>query len=296
VQAGSRHFRAQPRRQQVVEFAGLLIGALVALVLSDAILLLFVEGHTALFDFSGFMGGLGLTIAALICLSVVTIGSVRMLYNIRWHEERERRDAAEFEMLRLREQHVSTQLQRIQAQINPHFLYNALNSIASLVDQHPERAERMTLGLARLFRSSLSNRQDFMIPIAEEAVLLQTYLEIEQERFGEKLRYTIDVDPDAREVRIPRFLLQPLVENAVKHGIGQRGEGGSVVVTIRRLGERVKATVIDDGPDFPPDLMGGHGLQSVSQSLDLIYADDYSLRFVTDGGKRVEIDIPVRPS
>jgi two-component system, LytTR family, sensor kinase len=134
------------------------------------------------------------------------------------------------------------------------------------------------------------------VTIAEEVDLLRTYLEIEHERFGEKLRYTIDVDPDAGNVRIPRFLLQPLVENAVKHGIGQRDEGGSVAVTIRKEGDRIVASVSDDGPPFPTDLMGGHGLQSVSQSLDLVYSDDYSLRFFKEDDKRVEIEIPARQS
>jgi two-component system sensor histidine kinase AlgZ len=172
---------------------------------------------------------------------------------------------------RLRVQVMATELDALQARINPHFLFNTLNSIAALIREDPARAEAVTLQLSSLFRYTLQAPKQGSVTLEEELSIVEGYLAIEQQRLAERLTYSIDVEPSLLGVRIPPLLLQPLVENAVKHGIASSVSGGRVTVAGRRDGERVHLTVTDTRSGGDP-LSGaapgtGEGLDNVRRRL-----------------------------
>ena len=235
----------------------------------------------------------------ILALVGLLLASVRVLYNLRLYTVEQQQHAREAEVVRLREQTTRAQLQSLQARINPHFLYNALNAVAGLVHAAPERAERMTLALARLFRAALATDPSPLSTVAQEIQLVETYLEIEHARFGERLRHRIDVDSAARDVPVPRFLLQPLVENAVRHGIAPTTAPGRVEVEVRlEASGALVIAVRDSGPAFPTALTGGYGLQSVQDSLALLYPDRHQLAFCNAPVKEVRLTLfeAVRPA
>lgn len=195
------------------------------------------------------------------------------------------------EMSRLKELKAQAEIKSINARINPHFLYNSLNSIAGLVKSNPEKAEKMALSLSDMFRYSINRNNDQFLMVKEEVEVVRTYLEIEQIRFGEKLKYTIDVDSNCNELKIPRFLIQPLVENAIKHGISKIEETGMVRLEIKQIDEKLNIKVSDNGPEFPEGLVGGYGIQGIYDLLNLIYGDCAELSWQNEPEKNISIKI-----
>lgn len=188
----------------------------------------------------------------------------------------------EFQLLNLEKLKTRAELDALQAKINPHFLYNALNSIASLVHDDPEKAEEMTLLLSKLFRYSTSRDGELFATLADELEMVRTYLQVEQVRFGNRLTFSVDVsDPALNDLKLPQFLLQPIVENAIKHGIAKRADMGRIDVRIYeknrdRTGgpNELHLCVHDNGPAFSDDMNGGYGLRSIQDKLKLLYGDD----------------------
>lgn len=170
-------------------------------------------------------------------------------------------------MRRLRTRVVSTELEALQARINPHFLFNTLNSIAALIREDPARAEAMTLQLSSLFRYTLTAPRRGLVTVDEELTIVEGYLAIEQERLGARLAYQLDVDPSVKSFRLPALTLQPLVENAIKHGIAPAVGGGSVRVRGWREGAHVHLSVTDTGEGVSNDGGTGEGLESVRRRL-----------------------------
>jgi two-component system sensor histidine kinase AlgZ len=210
------------------------------------------------------------------------------------HELRVRTEAAEAaEKTALR-----AQLEAIQSRTNPHFLFNALNTIASLVRDDPSLAERTIERLADLLRYTLQHARVEEVSLERELEIVVDYLEIQRARFGEKLRYTIDVEEGLRSLRLPPFLLQPLVENAVLHGITGRPQGGMVQLSARRRNEQAEFRIEDDGPG--PEASAhqgvGTGLADLRTRLELLYGEAYSLRTGASelGGFMVELLVPTR--
>ncbi|MDE1155490.1 MAG: histidine kinase [Acidobacteriaceae bacterium] len=147
----------------------------------------------------------------------------------------------------LRQEIAEAELRALQAQINPHFLFNSLNTIAELAVSDPSQAEEMTLRLARSFRYVLANSERRYTSLWEEIEFARNYLDIERARFGEKVRISFEVDPELHELQVPVLLLQPLIENSLKHGIGARLEGGAIRILASRTQEGVMICVQDDG-------------------------------------------------
>jgi hypothetical protein len=164
-----------------------------------------------------------------------------------------------------------SELRALRAQIDPHFLFNCLHSISALVGSKPADARRMCLELAEFFRESLRVGSHPRIRLGLEAALVERYLSIEQVRFGDRLRVAIAVEPDAEGVLVPPLLLQPLAENAVRHGIATLVEGGDVTIAIVRRGNRVNVRVDNpyDAADARPGT--GVGLANVRARLDVTY-------------------------
>jgi sensor histidine kinase YesM len=197
------------------------------------------------------------------------------------------------EMSKLKELKAQAEINSINARINPHFLYNSLNSIAGLVKSEPSKAEKMALSLSDMFRFSINRNNDQFLTIKEEVEVVRTYLEIEQIRFGDKLEYVIEVDGNCEELKIPRFLIQPLVENAVKHGVSKIEETGIIRLGIKQLNERLIIAVSDNGPAFPEGLVGGYGIQGIYDLLNLIYGDQAELSWQNKPEKSISIKIDI---
>lgn len=197
----------------------------------------------------------------------------------------------EVELSRLKEAKAEAEVKMLQSQINPHFLYNALNSIAGLAHSDADKTEKMALSLSDLFRHSINRKGEKVNTLGDELSLVQNYLEIEQIRFGDRLEFTIDVEPDLLAVEIPMFILQPLVENAIKHGISRIEGQGKIVLKVTKKDNGILISVQDNGPDFPEGLVSGHGLQTVYDLLKLSYAEKADISWHNEPQKEITIQI-----
>jgi two-component system, LytTR family, sensor kinase len=196
---------------------------------------------------------------------------------------------------------LEARLDALQRQINPHFLFNTLNSIASLVRSKPELAREMTVKLANILRALLKDH-DTYVPLSHELSFTDDYLDIEVVRFGaDKLRVEKDIDPKTLNVLVPSILLQPLIENSIKHGLEPRIQGGTVTLRSRLQGDRVSIEVADDGvgitsrPDSPLRRTGnGIGMQNVRERLEVLYGARARFTVISNPGRGtlVSIELP----
>jgi two-component system, LytTR family, sensor histidine kinase AlgZ len=186
------------------------------------------------------------------------------------------------------------QLASLESRVNPHFLFNTLNSIATLVHDNPAAAERMTTQLAALLRSSLDSAAP-LIALDEELAVVRAYLDIERVRFGSRLRGDVQAADGAGAVRVPRLSVQTLVENSVKYAVSPRREGAVVTVRAAVANGQLRIDVSDDGPGFDPSkLSSGHGLALLRQRLAMAYGDRASLHVESAPGRTVAtIAIPL---
>ncbi len=198
-------------------------------------------------------------------------------------------------------------LNALRAQINPHFLFNTLNTIASKARTDPEDARRLLLRLSDFFRYSI--RQDGQFAdFAQEYFFVRTYLALEQARYGDSLQVRFDVDPQVLGVQVPVLTIQPLVENAVKHGLAEKVGGGTVSMKARvdPLSRTTVIQVRDDGVGMPEDVLdrvlsgdapsGGIGLRNINQRLENLFGERYSLHVQSgrDKGTTVDLRVPLR--
>jgi LytS/YehU family sensor histidine kinase len=181
----------------------------------------------------------------------------------------------------LRAEAARAELAALQARINPHFFFNTLNTISALLEDDPRSAERVVATLAELFRYALRVSDAKLVTLAQELDFVDGYLEIEQARFGERLRVTRDVAREALDVPVPGLLVQPLVENAVIHGIAPLPAGGSIRIGANLVNGRLLVEVEDDGAGLPRSAAGGqvegHGLANVRRRLDALYGGKAAL-------------------
>lgn len=198
----------------------------------------------------------------------------------------------QFRLLQLEQQHTIFELELLRAKINPHFLYNVHNSIAGLISKDPEKAEKMVLLLSKFFRFTLSKSSATYHSITDEIDIIKTYLELQSIRYEERLDYHIYAEDHVINLQMPSFILQPLVENAIKHGIEKISGKGSVTVTITQSKAMVRILVADSGADFSLLPGGGTGLQMVKNKLRLLYKDNFQMNFSNAPQKHVEIIFP----
>ncbi|HZF09422.1 MAG TPA: histidine kinase [Thermoanaerobaculia bacterium] len=193
------------------------------------------------------------------------------------------------------------QIRNLRLQLQPHFLFNALNTISATMYDDPRAADEMLDQLAELLRASLSTAQSDEVPLAEELALLDRYLALLAARFGERLAVSIEVEPGTEEALVPSMLLQPLVENAVRHGGAERSGRGAVTVRAREEDGRLVLEVEDDGPGNPEEGQRGRpgtglGLAGTAERLRLLYGDDqgFGAGPGEGGGFRVRASLPLR--
>ena len=211
---------------------------------------------------------------------------------VAWRGLRRQRER-ELALVRLERDLGRARLAQLTAQIEPHFLFNTLNAISNRMHEDVEAADRMIAALAVLMRVALSETGDARVRVVDDVIWLERYFELMRERFRGKLETRIDVDPAARDARIPRLLLQPLVENAFEHGL--KGGQGRVDVSIGTDGDRLVCVVADDGRGLAPDHVPGVGLQNVRDRLQLIHPGQHRFAIVPGAvaGTRIEIELPL---
>ncbi|HEX5871410.1 MAG TPA: histidine kinase [Longimicrobium sp.] len=197
---------------------------------------------------------------------------------------------------RLETQLVHGQLQALKMQLHPHFLFNTLHAISTLVHSNPDHAERMIASLSEMLRTTLTKHDAQEVTLREELSVLEPYLDIEKTRFGERLTVRVDVSRDLQDAVVPHLLLQPLVENAIRHGISSRPEGGEIAVRARIRAGKLELAVEDDGVGMPaeprPD---GVGLGNTRARLNRLYGSGHAFRIDSvPGATRVTVLLPLR--
>lgn len=200
----------------------------------------------------------------------------------------------QYRVLELEQQKTAFELELLRAKVNPHFLYNVHNTIAGLISKDPATAEQMVLLLSKFFRFTINKNSTTFHSVADELDIIRTYLDMQKIRFGDRMRYEIAVDQGVLSLQIPSFILQPIVENAVKHGIEKRSEKGFVKVEIKLEEKYLLITVYDSGPEFSVAPGSGMGLQMVKSKLGLLYPKNFTLELNNEPEKYVRITIPKR--
>lgn len=197
----------------------------------------------------------------------------------------------ETKLSKLRELKSKAELNALHSRINPHFLYNSLNSIAGLAHINANQTEHMALSLSKLFRYSINKDQSDWTTLKEELEMVKIYLDVEKVRFEERLVYSVEIAKELEEQQIPRFIIQPLIENAVKHGISKLVEGGEIKVNITKEGSSILIAVADTGTPFDSDFAPGFGLQSIYDKLEILYVDKFEMNFENAPQKRVTLKL-----
>ncbi len=193
---------------------------------------------------------------------------------------------------------IQARLEALTSQINPHFLFNTLNSVSSLIRTDPNQARVMVLKLSNILRRLLRKHDNFSA-LREEISFIDDYLAIEVMRFGDKLRFEKDVAADTLDMLVPSMLLQPLIENCVKHGLSSKVEGGTIRLRCRRVDSRLLLWVEDDGVGIPASKLAtlreqGIGVSNVSERLNVLFGNDHKMSIDSQPGHgtRIEIEIP----
>jgi len=235
-------------------------------------------------------------------LLLLAVAGAVATYATAWHERLAvaySRAARERERLEIRL--TEAQLESLKNQLQPHFLFNALNAITALIPTDARAAQRTVHGLSELLRLSLNSSAENEVRLDRELELLGHYLAIQRLRFQERLTVHLDIDPDVRRAFIPNLLLQPLVENAIRHGIGPRAAGGSITIQVGRHEEALRLRVADDGigarlPAGQRLAREGVGLGNTRARLQHLYGDRHRITLTTapGAGFAVDIDVPYR--
>lgn len=201
-------------------------------------------------------------------------------------------------LARAQAQATSAQLKMLRYQLNPHFLFNSLNAVSTLVlERRNAEAEGMILRLSRFLRHLIDTDPEHLSTLKDEVALQRLYLEIEAERFGERMQVTCEVPEELYDCLVPSLLIQPAIENAIKHGIGQSVGEGRLRIACAQRGDRLITIVEDNGPGPPPAVTGaGLGLRNTRARLHALYGDNASVTLTArpEGGARVTFDMPIQ--
>lgn len=208
---------------------------------------------------------------------------------------------SELRLARMEKSLTEARLNALRMQLDPHFLFNALNAISSHVERDPKLTRRMIEHLGDLLRRSIETKDRQEVPLAEEIEFLAPYLAIQKIRFGEKLQIEMQIEPEVRNAPVPSLLLQPLVENAIRHGISHRASGGTVIVSARKMDDRLEIQVQDDGAGLPAgwtlESSSGLGLSVTRERIKSLYPNgksSFAVRSRPNGGVEVDIVVPLR--
>ncbi len=185
----------------------------------------------------------------------------------------------------------TAELNALQSSVNPHFLYNSLNSIASLATVDAEKTEEMAMSLSAFYKYMTNRSDEHLSTLGEEVELVETYVKIEKIRFGDRLKVNIDVPKNLNALKIPRFILQPLVENAIKYGYNKIQKSIDIKLEVRVERGHLVLRIFDKGKAFQDNMQTGYGLKSVTQKLNLLFPNQHELAFKNSPEKHVFISI-----
>jgi sensor histidine kinase YesM len=222
---------------------------------------------------------------------ILVVATLRVLYNFIKYKIQSIVNQKDVELAKMKELKNQAELNALHSRINPHFLYNSLNSIASLAHINPDKTENMATALSELFRYSINKEDKTFVTVEEELEMVKKYLEIEKTRFGDKLIYSIEADENVKEKLIPKFLIQPLAENAIKHGLSKIKEVGKITISVKQLENDLAITIFDNGPDFPEEPVSGYGLQNLNDKLEIIYGKNALINWENGDNKHFKITI-----
>lgn len=220
-----------------------------------------------------------------------SIGLVAMIASVTFDRLRRRTDAVEQRADQVERDMLRAQLAAVQARTHPHFLFNSLNTLADLVEVDPPTAVNAIERLSNLLRYALEGQRDVRVALSRELEMIQDYVELERLRFGDRLRFELQVEPGTETVPVPVFLLQPVVENAVKHGVAASRRGATVRLAVRRVDHQLELLVEDDGAGTSEAAGTQSGEADLRERLRLLYGSNASLECGPrqDGGYRVRI-------
>ncbi len=224
-------------------------------------------------------------------LNAVVTGLIYTAVNYVELDRKRKLNEKELEVTRLMALKTKAELDALHSKVNPHFLYNALNSIADLSITDGKKARKMTVALADLFRYSINYSSNNYSTVKEEVEMAEVYLVIEKIRFEDQLNCTVKVDEELKHYLVPRFILQPLIENAVKHGLKATGQMTEIELEIKRNEAGFVMSVSDNGPAFPDEINPGYGVKSVYDKLELLFPGNFELKFSNTPRKQVSIQI-----
>jgi two-component system LytT family sensor kinase len=229
---------------------------------------------------------------AILLVYVTTLFAVALPLKV-WNNARNETKLVEQEHLLMQ-----ARLAALSSQINPHFLFNTLNSVSSLIRTNPGQAREVVYKLSNILRRLLRKHENFSL-LRDELSFIDDYLSIEMVRFGDKLRFQKDVSPGTLDLLVPSMLLQPLVENSIRHGLSGKLEGGMISIRSQAENGRIRVSVEDDGVGIPEArlatlLENGIGVSNVNERLKVLFGDDYRMYVDSkpDAGTRIEIEFP----
>jgi two-component system, LytTR family, sensor kinase len=228
-----------------------------------------------------------------IILCCFIIGFVRSIYIYMSKKSENIIREKDLQLAKISELHKQAELQSLRAKINPHFLYNALNSIASLATTDAHKTEQMALALSDFFKYAINREQKQLNTLSEELNAVRTYLEIEKVRFGDRLSFEIDCPEELLNIQIPQLLIQPLVENAIKHGLSQITENGLIRIVVANEKDQLKIRIYDNGPAFPDGPLSGFGIQNTQERITLLYGAKAAINWQNGPEKYIEISLPL---
>ena len=294
----TRSSTAMPRAARIVLLvvAGLAIAVFVDVALDAARLFVFAPRRRAP-SFAPFrsFARFGPLNQLMIYGAVLAAGLAREYF---LREQQRRREAVllEAHASQLEAQLALARLDALRMQLNPHFLFNTLNAVSALVERDPAGVRKMIARLSELLRQTLDTRGAEEVPLRDELAFLQRYLDIMAVRFQGRLRVTTNVDAEAMDMRVPTFILQPLVENALEHGVSRATGDAEVSIGARREGEHLVLTVQDRGPGVDANAAGGVGLGNTRARLAALYGAAAAVTMTTlpEGGAAAEIRMPWR--
>jgi two-component system sensor histidine kinase AlgZ len=227
----------------------------------------------------------------------LVVSTIAVALNISFDRLRNRARQVELSAEIAKKEALRAQLEALQARTDPHFLFNSLNTVAGLIEEDSQAAERILVKLSSLFRYSLEGAKTTWVRLGKELEAVSDYLEVEGMRLGERLRFSVEVEPGVDTILVPPLILQPLVENAVLHAVATRREGGRIRVVASRNGSSLGLTVADDGPGLGNSSHHGTGtsVADLRQRLNLIYGDGAKIDSDTpdEGGCRVRLTLPL---
>jgi signal transduction histidine kinase len=225
--------------------------------------------------------------------AIVAAGFARE-YFLRYQARQAEASRLQAQTARLSAQLADARLAALRTQLDPHFLFNTLNAVSALVERDPEGVQRMIARLSELLRHTLDGSDRQEVPLEEEMGLVQRYLEIMEVRFQGRLTVTVDVDSALDHARVPSLILQPLVENAIKHGVSRRPGPGRIEISARRDGDRLVLRVHDDGDAPAGEPRDGVGLANTRERLRQLYGERQSLAVgpAPEGGFLAEVALP----